>query len=294
MKSSLQSTSGQAVKTKNFYLNKILGLVIFIGSIKVALLVGILFIPTDMPDIEFKSIVKKFEESQKKAPTDSELRLLARLEAQNIDVPKNSAQTENTVEDTLSSKKEERDILFGVQSAYAAENIPPTPNPSAAIPNPSPLIPQITPMQSPTSVENFQRPDSASAQNIPAPQVQNPYVSSDTLSLKEEELNRREQELRALEQQMQARIKELRGIEGQVEEMVDEAEVQDAEKYAQLIDMYENMKPRQAAVVLAGLEEKVAVKILSGMGAEESGKILSYMDPASAVVLSELMASYVR
>ncbi len=291
MKSSHLSTSERAAKTKSFYLNKILGLVVFIGSIKVALLVGFLFVPSDISDFEFTSLVEKFEESQRKAPTESEKRLLARLEAQNIDVP-SSREVENNSQ--ASEIQAENDVLFGVQSAYAAENIPPTPNPDAAIPNASPMIPQIAPMKSPTALENFQRPDSASASNIPAPTVQNPYVSSDTLGLKEEELNRREQELKALEQQMQARIKELRGIEGQVGEMVGSAKEQGDEKYKQLINMYVNMKPRQAATVLADLDEKVAVRILAGMKGEDSGKILSYMQADRAVVLSELLATFVR
>ncbi len=300
MKSSHQSTS--EIK-KVSYLNKILGLVVFVGSVKVALLVGILFMPSDMPEFEFTTLIDAITERTSPPPTDEELRTIARLEAQNNlpDTVRQTLQSEidDFVEDTTSAEEDESSPLFGVSVAYAAEahaveNIPPVPSATAAIPNPSPLIPQIQPMNSPIAVENFQRPDSATAGIIPAPNVQNPYMSTDTYDIQQEELNRREQELRALEEQVQARMNELRGIEGEVGEMIDTAESVDDANYAQLVDMYVNMKPRQAAIVLADLDENVAVKILAGMKGQEAGDILSYMVPNRAVVLSELLASIAR
>ncbi len=294
MKSSLQNiqektTSKTSSKMNGYHLNKILSLVIFIASIKIAVLVGIIFMPSNLPDFDLSTLVEAIEKEtlSKKQPSESELKLLARLEAQKIEVPKK----EEVVEPTL--EKEETQI-FGAQVAHAAENIPPTPSPEAAIPNTSPLIPQIKPMQAPTSVENFQRPDSAIVSDIPSPTIANPYMPTDTLDLKEEELNRREQELKALEEQMQARIGELRGLENEVEEVVGQAQTAGDEKYTHLITMYSSMKPRQAALVLGELDEKVAVKILAGMKAKTAGTILSYMQPERAVVLSELLASFVR
>ncbi len=120
--------------------------------------------------------------------------------------------------------------------------------------------------------------------------MNNPYVSPDTVSNKEEELRRREQELKALEYQMEARIDEMRGLEGNLENLVSSAGNAEDQKITHLRQVYGEMKPRQAAAVLAGLDPNVAVQILSGMDTKVAGSILSYMDPASAVLLSELLA----
>ncbi len=275
-------------KPKLAYLNRLLGLVIFIGSVKVALFAGILFFPNDIPQIEFSTIVNLINEKTEKAPTEDELRLQARLQSQNIAINETRAPLNQ-----IQAVAPETD-LFEVNSAHAAENIPPVPPVSAATPNASPLVPVVKPQTSPISADAFQRPDSASANNIPAPSIQDPYLSKDTLNVKEEELNRREQELIALQQQMESRINELKGLEGELGQMVDSASAIDNKNFSHLIDTYVNMKPRQAATVLAGLDEKIAVKILSGMRGKQAGEILSYMDPLPAAVLSELMASMAR
>ena len=147
----------------------------------------------------------------------------------------------------------------------------------ATAPSPQPPSPQAS------------RPDQARPGQAPAPAV-NPYVPRDSFQRKQEELNRREQELLALQQQMQTRLNELRTLEGKIETMLQQAgNVQD-DKYKHLIDVYTNMKPKQAAEVLATLDERIAVKILAGMRGKQAGEVLSYMQAAPAAKLSELLS----
>lgn len=55
---------------------------------------------------------------------------------------------------------------------------------------------------------------------------------------------------------------------------------------AHLIDVYSNMKPKQAALVLQTLEEPIAVRILAGMSGRKAGEILSSVRPDRAAALS--------
>ncbi len=322
-------------------LQRVLFFVSLVASVKISLLVGILFFPSELPHFEFTT-VKEFVVKQiqgEKQPSVVELKAQARLKAQREnatplvsssvtpatpapvetvaanEVPTTNAIPENTTVATvnvparniqtaippiplsaegaaiLSATPIKSKALFSINTAYAVENIPPAPNPAAAQPNASPLVPQVKPMQNPVGIEKFQRPDTITANGLAkTPDVQNPYLPTDTLGIKTEELNRREQELLALQQQMDARMKEMRGIEGNLSNLVGDAGNAETDKYKHLIDVYVNMKPRQAAAALAGVDQKVAVKILSGMRAKQAGSILSYMEPASAIVLSEMLA----
>ncbi len=292
-------------------LNKLLLLVFLVASIKISLLVGILFFPANLPEFKlntFKSFILENVANKETKYSEHDLKAIARINAMNeLEKTKNTESKTPATQEKASQKIETvaveqnitkdipttitgRNSIFSPKQAYAVENIPPSPNPEVATPNPSPLVPQVAPRQSPIAAEQFLRPDTNSPDYFPSPSVNNPYMPTDTASIKSEEFNRREQELRALEQQTQARIQEMRAIEGQLQSTVDNANNQEDAKIQHLIDMYINMKPRQAAAALAGLDPKIAVKILSGMDGKKAGSILSYMESGAAVLLSEELA----
>lgn len=171
--------------------------------------------------------------------------------------------------------------LLGASVAQAAD-LPPLPEVAAPAPN-------VRPLASPVAPERVVRPDEITPQAPPAPTV-SPFVSPDSAARKQAELNRREQELLALQQQMEARMTELHGLENRLQGMLQDANTTQDSKFAQLVDMYANMKPRQAAQALTSMDETIAVKILTGMKSKQSGEILSYMDPTHAARLSEVMS----
>lgn len=171
--------------------------------------------------------------------------------------------------------------VFSPSVAQAAD-LPPVPNVAAP-------APAIRPMTSPVAPERVIRPDEMTPQAPPAPTV-GPYVSPDSATRKQAEINRREQELLGLQQQMETRMGELRGLENRLQGMLQDANDAEASKFKQLVDMYANMKPRVAAQALTNMDEAIAVKILTGMKSKESGEVLSYMDPVHAARLSEVMS----
>lgn len=168
------------------------------------------------------------------------------------------------------------------QIAHAAE-VPPT-EPV------TPPAPRIRPNQSPFAQQpETNRPDEAVPGQAPAPAV-SPFVPRDSAQRKQEELNRREQELLALQQQMQTRLDELKSLERKIQDMLKQANTVQDDKLKHLIDVYSNMKAKQAAEVLATLDERIAVRILAGMRGKQAGEILTYMQAEPAAKLSELLS----
>ncbi len=104
---------------------------------------------------------------------------------------------------------------------------------------------------------------------------------------KKQALARKEEELLQLEKTLDAKLAESRQIQDDIRRMLDEADVLKDKKIKHLIDVYSNMKAKQAALVLESLEEDIAVKILSGMRGRKAGEILSYVAPKKAALLSE-------
>ncbi len=116
-------------------------------------------------------------------------------------------------------------------------------------------------------------------------------LERETLLRKQEELDRREQALSALEDEIDAKLVRLQELEASISRMLEEArEVMD-EKLKHLIDVYSNMKPKQAAEVIETLDEDIAVKILAGMPGRVAGEILSNVQAEKAAQLTEMLTN---
>lgn len=114
-------------------------------------------------------------------------------------------------------------------------------------------------------------------------------MQREALLRKEEDLNRRESELRSLERDLDTKIQNLQALEERLAKMLEEAgEVKD-KKLRHLVDVYSNMKAKQAAAVLETLDEKIAVRILAGMRGRQAGEILSFVNAQKAARLSEAL-----
>lgn len=106
------------------------------------------------------------------------------------------------------------------------------------------------------------------------------------------ELDKRETDLRTLEQELDAKLKDLKAMEAQVQKLLDSAKALKDEKMLHLVDVYSNMKPKQAGQVLETLDENIAVNILAGMSGRKAGEILSAVSPAKAAKLSEALTKF--
>lgn len=116
----------------------------------------------------------------------------------------------------------------------------------------------------------------------PAAQTDQPL----DINAREQALAKKEAELQALEAQVDEKLTKLRELEIRMQNLIDSAASIQDEKMAHLIDVYSNMKPKQAAVVLQTLEEPIAVRILAGMSGRKAGEILSSVRADRAAALS--------
>lgn len=107
------------------------------------------------------------------------------------------------------------------------------------------------------------------------------------LGKRKDELDRREQAIADMEAKLDQRVKELATLEASLKTMLDQAQQTKDEKLKHLIDVYTNMKPKQAAEVLETLDERIAVKILAGMKGRQAGEILTGVSAKKAATLSE-------
>ncbi len=149
----------------------------------------------------------------------------------------------------------------------------------------APPAPAVAPAP---SAENSANADSqaANATNaVPATDEER----AQALNSREQALDRKEAELKALEAELDGKLENLRALEVRMQKLIDSAGTIQDEKMAHLVDVYSNMKPKQAAQVLETLEESIAVRILAGMSGRKAGEILSSVRPDRAAFLSEAL-----
>lgn len=111
-------------------------------------------------------------------------------------------------------------------------------------------------------------------------------LTKDTLTRKQEELARKEQELRALENQISEKLQRMELLENRLAVMMKDAENANDAQFRHLVDVLSNMKAKAAAQVLETLEQRIAVRVLAGMRGRQAGEILSFVRPEVAASLT--------
>ena len=106
---------------------------------------------------------------------------------------------------------------------------------------------------------------------------------------KAQELSRQEQDILMLRQQMDQRLKDMQNTEQKMQDMIREAKGLENEKVKRMILTYSNMKPKAAAKALEQTDERVAIRILSGMTPKQAGEIMTHMDATKTAKLTELV-----
>jgi flagellar motility protein MotE (MotC chaperone) len=110
---------------------------------------------------------------------------------------------------------------------------------------------------------------------------------SQNLQSREEELRRKEQSLKELEKQIDEKLVRLQKLETNLTQLIAQAEEIKDKKLRHLIDVYSNMKAKQAATVIETLNEEIAVRILAGMRGRQAGEVLTNVKAEKAARLTE-------
>jgi len=188
----------------------------------------------------------------------------------------------------------------GRSTAIAAESAgaPPALTPVMPGQNISPTLPHAagpggeTPRVLPTIGERPAAPaPGAVPQNLPGDAAQPDGAElRDILARRQEDLARKEQELRVLESELSDRLERMQMLENRLATMLRDAEETNDAKFRHLVDVLSNMKARQAAAVLETLDPKISVRVLAGMRGRQAGEILTFVRPEIAARLSESLA----
>jgi len=111
----------------------------------------------------------------------------------------------------------------------------------------------------------------------------------DGLDQRADTLDQREQHLQQAEEKLNRRITELEQLEASIQQRLsDESKIKN-KKMKRLTAVYEGMKPDRAAAVISGMELVTVVKIFLLMDEKKVGKILSFLPPEKAVVISQAL-----
>ena len=113
----------------------------------------------------------------------------------------------------------------------------------------------------------------------------------DSLDAREAELAAREDLLKAAEKQLDERTAELKAIEEKVNALVEEKKSAEQQQFASIVAMYEEMKPKDAAIIFNELDTPLLIKVASAMSPKKMGPILAKMDTLKAKALTDGMAA---
>lgn len=100
-----------------------------------------------------------------------------------------------------------------------------------------------------------------------------------------------------LEKEAEVRATEITSLQTQIEQLTEELNAKELEQQetkhtiTELSKMYESMSAKNAAVILAELEDQDALTILRGLSTDALGAILEKMEPVDAARFTKLLAN---
>jgi len=111
------------------------------------------------------------------------------------------------------------------------------------------------------------------------------------LEARAKELDMRESLVLAAEKRLDARLAELKKLEAQIKEAVRAKDENEAARFKNVITMYENMKPKDAARVFERLEMRVLVEVATKLNPRRMSDIMAQMSSDAAERLTVELAS---
>ena len=107
------------------------------------------------------------------------------------------------------------------------------------------------------------------------------------LNEREQQLARREEELRGIQQRVEEKLALLTTLRKEVGALVEEKDAFEEKRFEHLVKVYEGMKAEEAAALFERLQEETAVKMLFRMKEKKVSQILGIIKPEVAAKLSE-------
>ncbi len=110
------------------------------------------------------------------------------------------------------------------------------------------------------------------------------------LESRSHELDMRESLLKAAEKRLEAKVAELKGVETRVNTVMGNRDQLEAKRLKSIVEMYENMKPKEAARIFERLDLKILVDVSTQINPRKMSEILAQMTPDAAERLTVELA----
>jgi flagellar motility protein MotE (MotC chaperone) len=111
------------------------------------------------------------------------------------------------------------------------------------------------------------------------------------LDARARELDIRENLVKAAEQRIDAHLAEIKEVEARIKTETQTKDKAEAARFKDLVTMYENMKPRDAAKIFDGLDMDVLIQVTSQINPRAMADIMAQMTPEIAERLTVALAS---
>lgn len=112
------------------------------------------------------------------------------------------------------------------------------------------------------------------------------------LEQRERDLEQREKLLQAAEKKVEEKVAELAALQKNIEKLLGEQQDIENDRLTQLVKIYENMKPKDAATIFNEMNFDVLLSIIDRMAERRVAPILAAMDPVRAREVSARLAEY--
>jgi len=113
------------------------------------------------------------------------------------------------------------------------------------------------------------------------------------LETRAKEIEMRESLLKAAEKRLEGRVAELRDLEARVNNSLQQRDEAEAARFKNVVTMYENMKPKDAAKIFDRLDVKMLVEVAKEINPRRMSDILAQMSPDAAQQLTVELATRV-
>jgi flagellar motility protein MotE (MotC chaperone) len=111
------------------------------------------------------------------------------------------------------------------------------------------------------------------------------------LDARGQELEMRENLLKAAEKRVEARVTELKDLEARIKTAIGQRDENEVKRFKGIVAMYENMKAKEAARIFDRLDLKILVEVATQMKPATMAPILAQMAPEAAERLTVELAS---
>lgn len=109
------------------------------------------------------------------------------------------------------------------------------------------------------------------------------------IALKEKQLNAHLDALNKADERVKKRVAELEALESSIQDFLEQEKGIKNKKIKRLTAVYEGMKADKAAAVISQMELITVVKMFSKMDEKKVGKILSFLRPKQAMMISQAL-----